>query len=74
MFALGELMSSTLGASFLSDIGEDTLATGWLDAREHLRAEALPNQNAWGRYLSASVAAAPDAAFARALAERATCS
>ena len=70
VFALGELMSSTLGASFLSDTGEDKLVTGWLDAREHLRAEALPNQNAWGRYLSASVAAAPDAAFARALAER----
>jgi bifunctional diaminopimelate decarboxylase / aspartate kinase len=70
VFALGELMSSTLGASFLSDTGEHKLATGWLDAREHLRAEALPNQNAWGRYLSASVAAAPDTAFARALAER----
>jgi diaminopimelate decarboxylase/aspartate kinase len=70
VFALGELMSSTLGAEFLSNIGEDTLAAGWLDAREHLRAEALPNQNAWGRYLSASVAAAPDPAFARALAER----
>lgn len=70
VFALGELMSSTLGAAFLSETGDDTLAAGWLDAREHLRAEALPNQNAWGRYLSASVAAAPDPAFARALAER----
>ncbi len=70
VFALGELMSSTLGAAFLSETGEGTLAATWLDAREHLRAEALPNQNAWGRYLSASVAAVPDPAFARALAER----
>ncbi|HEY6893823.1 MAG TPA: bifunctional aspartate kinase/diaminopimelate decarboxylase, partial [Rhodanobacteraceae bacterium] len=53
-----------------STIGTETLTAGWLDAREHLRAEALPNQNAWGRYLSASVAAVPDAALARALAER----
>ncbi|MGH8173892.1 MAG: bifunctional aspartate kinase/diaminopimelate decarboxylase [Rhodanobacteraceae bacterium] len=70
VFALGELMSSTLGAEFLPRDPADGLAVVWLDARDHLRAEALPNQNAWGRYLSASVAAAPDAAFSRALAER----
>jgi diaminopimelate decarboxylase/aspartate kinase len=70
VFALGELMSSTLGAAFLSEIGTDALPTVWLDAREHLRAEALPNQNAWGRYLSASVAAVPDPALSRALAAR----
>ncbi|HKE47527.1 MAG TPA: hypothetical protein VKB52_05645, partial [Rhodanobacteraceae bacterium] len=70
VFALGELMSSTLGAAFLAEVGSDTLPARWLDARQHLRAEALPNQNAWGRYLSASVAAVPDAAFARALAGR----
>ena len=60
VFALGELMSSTLGAAFLSEVGTDLLPTVWLDAREYLHAEALPNQNAWGRYLSASVAAVPD--------------
>jgi diaminopimelate decarboxylase/aspartate kinase len=70
VFALGELMSSTLGAAFLSEVGAGALATRWLDAREHLCAEALPNQNLWGRYLSASVAAAPDPALARALAAR----
>jgi diaminopimelate decarboxylase/aspartate kinase len=78
IFALGELMASTLGAAFLSatglsgaDVsgaGGDALPTRWLDARESLRAEALPNQNAWGRYLSASVAAAPDPALGLALA------
>jgi diaminopimelate decarboxylase/aspartate kinase len=68
VFALGELMSSTLGAAFLSEIGANPLATRWLDARQHLCAEALPNQNAWGRFLSASVAATPDPVRARALA------
>lgn len=67
VFALGELMSSTLGAAFL---GTQGLATRWLDAREHLRAQPLANQGAWGRYLSATVPAAPDAAFTQALGER----
>jgi len=57
VLALGEQMSSTLGAAYLSHGG---LATRWLDAREHLLAAALPNQNAWGRYLSASVPTARD--------------
>ncbi len=70
VFALGELMSSTLGAAFLARDGAEALAARWLDAREHLRADALPNQNAWGRYLSASVAAVPDPALARSLAAR----
>ncbi len=48
VFALGELMSSALGAAFLSDIGDDRLPTRWIDAREHLRAEALPNQKRVG--------------------------
>jgi len=70
VFALGELMSSTLGAEFLSHGGAEPLATCWLDAREYLCADSLPNQNAWGRYLSASVAAVPDPALAQALAAR----
>ena len=67
VFALGELMSSTLGAAFLGARG---LATHWLDAREHLQAVPLANQGAWSRYLSATVPATPDAAFANALAAR----
>jgi diaminopimelate decarboxylase/aspartate kinase len=67
VFSLGELMSSTLGAQFLRERG---LATDWLDAREHLRAQPLANQNEWNRYLSAVVPAAPEPAFAQALAAR----
>ena len=67
VFALGELMSSALGAQFLAS-GLDGLAAAWLDARDFLRAEALPNQTAWGRYLSATVPVAPDAGVATALA------
>lgn len=65
VLALGEQLSSTLGVAYLCARG---LATRWLDARRHLLAEALPNQTAWGRYLSASVATAPDPALAARLA------
>jgi len=60
VLALGEMMSSTLGAAYLSASG---LTTRWLDAREHLLSEALPNQSAWGRYLSAQVPTSRDAAL-----------
>ncbi len=67
VLALGEQLSSTLGVAYLNRLH---LAAQWLDAREHLRAESMPNQNAWGRYLSASVPTAPDPVFAQALSER----
>jgi len=67
VLALGEQLSSTLGVAYLNRLGISAL---WLDAREHLAAAPLPNQNAWGRYLSASVPTAPDAAFALALGKR----
>ncbi|WP_291188831.1 bifunctional aspartate kinase/diaminopimelate decarboxylase [Dokdonella sp.] len=70
VFALGELMSSALGADFLDANG---LPTQWLDAREHLRATPIANHSAWARYLSANVPAAPDAQFASALAARGDC-
>jgi diaminopimelate decarboxylase/aspartate kinase len=70
VFALGELMSSSLGADFLAANG---LAAQWLDAREHLCAAPIANQSDWARYLSANVPAAPDAAFASALAARGDC-
>ncbi len=44
--------------------------THWLDAREHLRAAPLANQSDWSHFLSATVPAVPDAAFAQALAAR----
>jgi diaminopimelate decarboxylase/aspartate kinase len=67
VLALGELLSSTLGVAYLDARG---LAANWLDAREHLHAQPMPNQNTWGRYLSASVPTAPDPALADALAAR----
>ncbi|WP_257385922.1 bifunctional aspartate kinase/diaminopimelate decarboxylase [Tahibacter caeni] len=68
VLALGEQLSSTLGQAYLTAQG---LATRWLDAREHLLAQAMPNQTAWGCYLSASVPTAPDPALAAALAAHA---
>ncbi|WP_108472815.1 bifunctional aspartate kinase/diaminopimelate decarboxylase [Rhodanobacter thiooxydans] len=58
--AHGELMSSALGAAFLSHSG---LPTQWLDARECLAAVALPSQNERTRLLSAMVEAKPDPAL-----------
>ncbi|MEO5831327.1 MAG: aspartate kinase, partial [Rhodanobacter sp.] len=56
MQAHGELMSSALGAAFLSHSG---LPTQWLDARDCLAAVALPNQNERTRLLSAMVESRP---------------
>lgn len=67
VLALGEQLSSTLGQAYLSAHG---LPTRWLDARAHLLARSLPNQNAWGCYLSASVPTAPDAELAASLANQ----
>lgn len=63
--AHGELLSSTLGAAFLSHSG---LPTQWVDARECLAAVALPNQNERTKLLSAMVEARPDPALNRRLA------
>jgi len=65
--AHGELLSSALGAAFLTSQG---LATEWVDARECLTAVALPNQNERTRLLSAMVDAQPDAALSARLAAR----
>ena len=67
VLALGEQLSSTLGVAYLTASG---LPAHWLDAREHLLAQPLPNQNAWGRYLSASVPTAPDPDLPKLLAAR----
>jgi diaminopimelate decarboxylase/aspartate kinase len=63
--AHGELLSSTLGAAFLTAQG---LSTTWLDARECLRSVALPNQNERTRVLSAMVEARHDVALSARLA------
>jgi diaminopimelate decarboxylase/aspartate kinase len=63
--AHGELMSSALGAAFLTHSG---LPTQWLDARECLNAVALPNQNERTRLLSSMVETKPDPALSARLA------
>lgn len=55
LLAQGELLSSTLGAAYLSRHYSDL---GWADARDWLRALALPNQSDWSRWLSVSCDAA----------------
>jgi diaminopimelate decarboxylase/aspartate kinase len=67
MQAHGELLSSSLGAAFMTANG---LATEWLDARDALQARELPFLNERARMLSAQVQAEPDPAFAAALAAR----
>ena len=67
VLAIGELSSSTLGSMYLNSLG---LTTRWLDSREYLHAEALPNQTPWGRWLSASVRVRHDPKIAAALAAR----
>jgi len=49
VLAQGELLSSTLGAAYLRTQGFDMR---WTDAREWLRAVALPNQSDWSGRLS----------------------
>ncbi|HET6912448.1 MAG TPA: aspartate kinase, partial [Rhodanobacteraceae bacterium] len=65
--AHGELLSSSLGAVFMSTNG---LRTEWLDAREGLLAREVPFANERARALSAQVDAQHDPAFAAALAQR----
>jgi diaminopimelate decarboxylase/aspartate kinase len=63
----GELLSSALGAAFITANG---LPTHWLDAREALLAREVPFLNERARALSAQVQAEADPAFAAALAAR----
>ena len=65
VLAQGELLSSTLGVAYLRAQGVDV---DWFDAREGLRALALPNQNAWACRLSVSCAAKLDTALQQRLA------
>ena len=60
VLAQGELLSSTLGVAYLRTQGLDV---GWTDSRDWLSARALPHQNGWSRWLSASCDYAGDAAL-----------
>ncbi|AER55824.1 bifunctional aspartate kinase/diaminopimelate decarboxylase protein [Pseudoxanthomonas spadix BD-a59] len=51
VLAQGELLSSTIGAAYLSAGGLDI---GWCDARQWLEAMTIPNQSAWAQRLSVS--------------------
>src|SRR5688572_16832568 len=67
VLALGELMSSSLGVRVLRAHGLDA---GFIDARDYLCAEAIPNQTDWSKRLSASCTPAPDAKVQAALAAK----
>ncbi len=49
--AMGELMSTTLGAAWL---GQQGIEVSWLDARQALRSVDLPNTSERTRYINAS--------------------
>ncbi len=63
--AHGELLSSSLGAAFMSANG---LPTQWFDAREALLARDVPFLNDRAKVLSAQVQVEPDRAFAARMA------
>jgi diaminopimelate decarboxylase/aspartate kinase len=58
LLALGELFSSRLGAAYLRAQGHDI---AWSDAREFLRAVALPNQSEWAGRLAVNCEMRSDA-------------
>jgi diaminopimelate decarboxylase/aspartate kinase len=60
VMAMGELLSTSLGATFLNAQG---IATTWVDARTVLRAERRPGGNEKAGLLSATCDFAPDAAL-----------
>ena len=65
----GELLSSTLGAAYLSEQG---LGCGWCDARGWLDAIALPNQSAWATRLAVNCRREADAGFGARFAQQST--
>ncbi|MDX1548317.1 MAG: bifunctional aspartate kinase/diaminopimelate decarboxylase, partial [Rhodothermales bacterium] len=67
VLAMGELMSTTLGAAFLRREG---LAAEWLDARDHLVARDDPRLMPHRRYLSATCHHDPDPALQETLGAR----
>jgi diaminopimelate decarboxylase/aspartate kinase len=57
IMAMGELLATTLGATYLNSQG---IATAWADAREVLRADARPGATLKSSVLSATCDFAPD--------------
>ena len=60
VMAMGELMATALGERFLSSRG---IATTWVDARRHLRADQRHGNNHKANVLSATCDFSPDAAL-----------
>jgi len=60
VMALGELMATTIGASYLQS---QDLTVDWTDAREILQSVDVPQENERSRYLAASCAFAKDPAI-----------
>ena len=65
VMALGELLSTSLGAAYLERAG---VPTRWLDARDLLTSRSRPGRNPSSGYLSATCACEPDDALAATLA------
>ncbi|HSM10517.1 MAG TPA: bifunctional aspartate kinase/diaminopimelate decarboxylase [Lysobacter sp.] len=63
----GELLSSTLGAAYLSSHGLDC---GWCDARDWLDAVVLPNQSAWATRLAVNCRREGDPGFGARFAQQ----
>lgn len=68
VLALGELMSSSLGAHCLERCGVEA---EWLDAREWLRVAPVPNASDWASWLSVNCHCRPNPDMVAALARRA---
>jgi diaminopimelate decarboxylase/aspartate kinase len=66
VLAMGELMSTRLGAAYLKRVG---VSSSWRDARKMLRSVDEPNARRARRYLSAACECAPDAALKSGLAD-----
>lgn len=67
VLALGELLSSTIGAAQLRASAIDA---EWLDAREWLRARALANQTDWAARMAVNCHCAPNPLMREALTRR----
>ena len=69
VLAQGELLSSTIGAAYLSAGGHDI---GWCDARDWLDAVSLPNASAWAQRLSVNCNREVDPGFGERFAAQPT--
>jgi diaminopimelate decarboxylase/aspartate kinase len=69
VLAQGELLSSTLGAAYLHASGLDF---GWMDARQWLQANVVPNQSEWAQRLSVTCSTSASEGWSTAFREQPT--